>query len=45
MAEKTKFVGTGKRKCSVARVSLFHPGKGILKLMVLILIITFPVKV
>ena len=28
MAEKTKFFGTGKRKCSVARVSLFHPGKG-----------------
>ena len=28
MAEKTKFVGTGKRKSSVARVSLFHPGKG-----------------
>ena len=28
MAEKTKFVGTGKRKSSVARVSLFYPGKG-----------------
>ena len=28
MAEKTKFVGTGKRKSSVARVSLFSPGKG-----------------
>ena len=28
MAEKTKFVSTGKRKSSVARVSLSHPGKG-----------------
>ena len=28
MAERTKFVGTGKRKSSVARVSLFYPGKG-----------------
>ena len=28
MAEKTKFIGTGKRKSSVARVSLFSPGKG-----------------
>tara|TARA_B100000927_G_C16343199_1_gene420144 strand:- start:79 stop:477 length:399 start_codon:yes stop_codon:yes gene_type:complete len=28
MAERTKFIGTGKRKSSVARVSLFHPGKG-----------------
>ena len=28
MAEKTKFIGTGKRKKSVARVSLFSPGKG-----------------
>jgi small subunit ribosomal protein S9 len=28
MAEKTKFIGTGKRKSSVARVSLFTPGKG-----------------
>ena len=28
MAEKTKFVGTGKRKSSVARVSLFYPGEG-----------------
>ncbi len=28
MAEKTKFIGTGKRKNSVARVSLFSPGKG-----------------
>ena len=28
MAEKTKFIGTGKRKNSVARVSLLSPGKG-----------------
>ena len=28
MAEKTKFTGTGKRKSSVARVSLHSPGKG-----------------
>ncbi len=28
MAEKLKFIGTGKRKSSVARVSLFSPGKG-----------------
>ena len=28
MAEKTRFNGTGKRKSSVARVSLFSPGKG-----------------
>ena len=28
MAEETKFIGTGKRKSSVARVSLFSPGKG-----------------
>ena len=28
MAEKTKFIGTGKRKSSVARVSLIFPGKG-----------------
>ena len=28
MAEKTKFTGTGKRKSSVARVSLLSPGKG-----------------
>ena len=28
MAEKTKFIGTGKRKSSVARVSLFSPGQG-----------------
>ena len=28
MAEKLKFIGTGKRKSSVARVSLFAPGKG-----------------
>ena len=31
MAEKTKFIGTGKRKSSVARVSLFSPGKGIIE--------------
>ena len=28
MAEKTKFIGTGKRKNSIARVSLYSPGKG-----------------
>ena len=28
MAEKIKFIGTGKRKSSVARVSLIAPGKG-----------------
>ena len=28
MAEKTKFIGIGKRKSSVARVSLFSSGKG-----------------
>ncbi len=28
MAEKSKFIGVGKRKCSVARVSLFSPGRG-----------------
>ena len=28
MAEKSKFIGTGKRKSSVARVTLTHPGKG-----------------
>ena len=28
MAEKTKFISVGKRKRSVARVSLFSPGKG-----------------
>ena len=28
MAEKTKFIGTGKRKSSVARVSLISPGTG-----------------
>ena len=28
MAEKTKFIGTGKRKSSVARVYLLSPGKG-----------------
>ena len=28
MAEKSKFIGIGKRKSSVARVSLYSPGKG-----------------
>ena len=28
MAEKTKYIGTGKRKSSVARVSMYSPGKG-----------------
>jgi len=28
MAEKTKFIGTGKRKSSIARVSLYSPGRG-----------------
>ena len=28
MAEKLKFIGTGKRKSSVARVTLLSPGKG-----------------
>ena len=28
MAENLKFIGTGKRKSSVARVSLYSPGKG-----------------
>tara|TARA_B100001175_G_C18883561_1_gene345534 strand:+ start:83 stop:481 length:399 start_codon:yes stop_codon:yes gene_type:complete len=28
MAEKSKFIGTGKRKSSVARVTLTSPGKG-----------------
>ena len=28
MAEKSKFIGIGKRKSSVARVTLFSPGKG-----------------
>ena len=32
MAEKTRFNGTGKRKSSVARVSLFSPGKGIIEM-------------
>jgi small subunit ribosomal protein S9 len=31
MVEKTKFIGTGKRKSSVARVSLLSPGKGIIE--------------
>ena len=32
MAEKSKFIGTGKRKSSVARVALFSPGKGIINI-------------
>ena len=32
MAEKSKFIGIGKRKSSVARVSLFSPGKGDIKI-------------
>ena len=28
MAEKTKYIGTGKRKSSIARVSIYSPGKG-----------------
>ena len=28
MSEKSKFIGKGKRKSSVARVTLFSPGKG-----------------
>ena len=28
MAEKSKFIGIGKRKTSIARVSLLSPGKG-----------------
>ena len=28
MADKTKYIGTGKRKSSVARVSMYSPGKG-----------------
>ena len=28
MVEKSKFIGTGKRKSSVARVTLISPGKG-----------------
>ena len=28
MAEKTKYFGTGKRKSSIARVSMYSPGKG-----------------
>ena len=28
MAEKAKYIGTGRRKSSVARVSLISPGKG-----------------
>ena len=32
MAEKSKFIGIGKRKSSVARVSLFSHGKGDIKI-------------
>ena len=32
MTEKSKFIGTGKRKSSVARVSLISPGKGNIKI-------------
>ncbi len=32
MAERTKYIGTGKRKTSVARVSLYSPGKGKIKI-------------
>ena len=28
MADKTKYIGTGKRKSSIARVSIYSPGKG-----------------
>ena len=28
MADKTKYIGTGKRKSSIARVSMYAPGKG-----------------
>ena len=28
MADKTKYIGIGKRKSSIARVSMFSPGKG-----------------
>ena len=28
MVEKTKYIGTGKRKSSIARVSMYSPGKG-----------------
>ena len=28
MAAKTKYIGTGKRKSSIARVSMYSPGKG-----------------
>ena len=28
MADKTKYIGTGKRKSSIARVSMSSPGKG-----------------
>ena len=32
MAEKLKFIGTGKRKSSVARVTLISPGEGNMKI-------------
>ena len=32
MSEKSKYIGIGKRKSSVARVSLFSPGKGDIKI-------------
>ena len=32
MVEKSKFIGTGKRKSSVARVTLLSPGKGNIKI-------------
>jgi len=28
LADKTKYIGTGKRKSSIARVSMYSPGKG-----------------
>lgn len=28
MADKTKYIGTGKRKSSIARVSIYSPGRG-----------------
>jgi len=28
LVEKTKYIGTGKRKSSIARVSMYSPGKG-----------------
>ena len=37
MAEKTKFIGTGKRKSSIARVSLYSPGKGNIEIVSMLL--------